>query len=71
MSDGLRTAIYWLSSGLGAFGVVLILLALVQGALRGRVQETTPLRTAAVAITFLAGAAILGATAFLWPHPPE
>jgi len=71
MSDGLRTALYWLGSGLGGFGVVLLLVALVQGRLRGRVQETTPLRTTAVAITLLAAAAILGATAFIWPHPPE
>ena len=71
MSDGLRTVLYWLSSGFAVFGVVLLLVALVQSRLRGRLQETTPLRTTAVAITLLAAAAIVVGIAFLWPHPPE
>lgn len=72
MSDGLRTALYWLSTGLGVLGVALFLLALVQtGFFRSRVQETTPLRVTAIAITCLAGAAIVAGIAFIWPHPPE
>lgn len=71
MSDGLRTALYWLSAVFGVFGIVLLLVALVQGGLRKRVQETTPMRTTALAIVLLAAAAIVVAIAFIWPHPPE
>ncbi|GAA3386196.1 hypothetical protein [Cryptosporangium minutisporangium] len=71
MSDALRTALYWLSSALGAFGLVLLLVALVQSRLKTRVRETTPMRVLAIAILLLAAAATLGATAWIWPHPPQ
>ncbi|TQS43609.1 hypothetical protein [Cryptosporangium phraense] len=71
MSDGLRTALYWLGTGLGVVGVLLLLVSLVQSGLRKRLQETTPMRTLAIAIVLLAGAAIVAAIAYIWPHPPE
>ncbi|MFI5955152.1 hypothetical protein [Cryptosporangium sp. NPDC051539] len=71
MSDGLRTVLYWLSAIFGVLGVVLLLVSLLQTTVRKRLQETTPIRTLAVAIVLLAGAAIVVAIALIWPHPPE
>jgi hypothetical protein len=71
MSDGLRMALYGLSSALGAFGLVLLLLSFVQSRLKTRVRETTPLRVLAIAILLLSAGATLGFTAWIWPHPPQ
>ncbi|MFG1921311.1 hypothetical protein [Cryptosporangium sp. NPDC048952] len=71
MSDGLRTALYWLSAGFGVLGVVLIVLALIQRGFGSRVQETTPWRVTSLAILFLAAAVTVTGIAYIWPHPPE
>ncbi|EXG80136.1 hypothetical protein [Cryptosporangium arvum] len=71
MSDGLRTVLYWLSAGMGVVGLALIVLALLQGAFRSRVQETTPWRVTSLAILLLAAGVTVAAIAFIWPHPPE
>ncbi|SHN29084.1 hypothetical protein [Cryptosporangium aurantiacum] len=71
MSDGLRTALYVLSAAMGAFGVLLLLLAFVQSRLKTRVRETTPFRVLALGILVVSAAATVGVIAWVWPHPPQ
>jgi hypothetical protein len=71
MTDAMRTVLVWLSVAMGSIGLLLVLAALIMSAFRARLQETTALRVGSVAIVLLAAAMVLGATAWIWPHPPQ
>jgi uncharacterized membrane protein len=71
MTDGIRSMLNWAAAVGGLLGAVILVVSFVVSLMKRRVRETTAPRALAIAILFIAIAAVAWGTAAIWPHPVE